>query len=374
MLHDIEIHLSTEYELTPSHCKIIINDEIIFNDFVNKNLILKYQKKLDREIKIEIHKSGKTIDIVKKKLKQKILLEKLIVNNIAADIQNFSKFHAENNPYVDDHVLETTHLELNGRYIFHIPIFSLEGKSVLKKNPGVTRDPVEDCDIVVFGGYETYGIGLNHNETWPIILKNKTNLNIKNYGINYGKNFSTPQEILSSALEYANNYQCKILICVFTQFKCRQLFDLESNSYKNFQRYDARYPDKNFEQNKESLEQIGIMDKLGDEQLIMSQIPEFIEIFKKILKRCEKIYFIVSKEENRKIFSKNIFLKNMLIPAIKPADLHKRESELEKNKNNTLNQLHQNILANAVLQHLILNKELKERANLMPTAKVPQKT
>lgn len=363
MLHDIEIHLSTEYESIPSHCKIIINDEIVFNKTVSKNLILKYQKKLDREIKIEIHKSGKTIDIVKKNLKQKILLEKLIVNNIAADIQNFSKFYAENNAYVDDHVLETTHLELNGRYIFNIPIFSLEGKSALKKNPRVIRDPIEDCDIAIFGGYETYGIGLNHNETWPIILKNKTNLNIKNYGINYDKNFSTLQEILSTALEYVDNYQCKILICVFTQLKCRQLFDFESNSYKNFHLYDSRYPNQNVEKNKESLEQLNIMNKLGDDQLVMSQIPEFVEIFKKILKRCEKIYFIVTKEENRKNFSENIFLKNMLIPAIKTAEMEKRLNEVEKNKSNAVNQLHQNILANAVLQHLILNKDFKEHKN-----------
>jgi len=360
MLHNIELHILTEYETIPSHCKIIINNEIVFNNVIDKNLILKYQKNLNKEIKIEIHKSGKTIDIVKKKLKQKIILEKLIINNIDADIENFSKFYAENNAYLDDHFLETNCLELNGKYIFNIPIFSLEGQSVFKKNIKATRDPIEDCDIAAFGGYETYGIDLLYEETWPIILKNKTNLKIKNYGINYGESTSTPQEILSSALEYVNNYKCKILLLVFTQLKSRQLYDLESNSYKNFNLFDPRYPNANILHNKDSLEQIDIMDKLGDKQIIMSQIPEFVEIFNKILKKCKNLYFIVTNEENRKSFSKNIFLKDMLITAHKPIEFLKLQ---ETKKDKIPNQMHQNILANAVLKHLIYNKHLDTLQN-----------
>ncbi len=350
MLHNIELHMLTEYDSIPSHCKVIINNEIVFNDIIDKNLILKYQKNLNKEIKIEIHKSGKTIDIVKKKLKQKIILEKLIINNINADIENFSKFYAENNAYLDDHLLETNCLELNGKYIFNIPIFSLEGQSVFKKNIKATRDPVEDCDIAAFGGYETYGIDLLYEETWPIILKNKTNLKIKNYGINYGESLSTPQEILSSALEYVDNYKCKILLLVFTQLKSRQLFDLESNSYKNFNLFDTRYPNLNNVHNKESLEQINTMNKLGNKQIIMSQIPEFVEIFNKILKKCKNLYFIVTGEENRKHFSQNIFLKKLLIAEYKPINYLQIDTKS--------NQTHQHILANAVLKHLIYNKHL----------------
>lgn len=356
MLHDIEMHILTEYDTIPSHCKIIINNEIVFNNIIDKKLILKYQKNLSREIKIEIHKSGKTLDIVKKKLKQKILLEKLIINNIDADIEKFSKFYAENNAYVDDHFLETNYLELNGRYIFNIPIFSLEGQSVFKKNVKATRDSLEDCDIAAFGGSETYASFLLYEETWPIILKNLTNLKIKNYGINYGESSSTPQEILSSALDYVNNYKCQTLLLVFTQLKSRQLFDLESNSYKNFNLFDPRYPNTNKSYNKDSLEQINIMNKLGNKQIIMSQIPEFIEIFNRILKKCKNLYFIVTGEDNRKHFSQNIFLKNMLVTTHKPIEFLKLQETV---KDKISNQTHQNILANAVLQHLIRNKHLE---------------
>jgi hypothetical protein len=110
--------------------------------------------------------------------------------------------------------------------------------------------------------------------------------------------------------------RCKIRLARFGA-KAGELRYIDANRvitlglrvYKGFKRLAWLSSHKNpeNEQNKESLEQIGIMDKLGNEQLIMSQIPEFIEIFKKILKKCEKIYFIVTKEENRKNFSENIF-------------------------------------------------------------------
>ena len=44
MLHDIEMHILTEYDSIPSHCKVIINNEIVFNDIIDKKLILKEHK------------------------------------------------------------------------------------------------------------------------------------------------------------------------------------------------------------------------------------------------------------------------------------------------------------------------------------------
>jgi len=124
--------------------------------------------------------------------------------------------------------------------------------------------------------------------------------------------------------------------------------------------FDPRYPNANILHNKDSLEQIDIMDKLGDKQIIMSQIPEFVEIFNKILKKCKNLYFIVTNEENRKSFSKNIFLKDMLITAHKPIEFLKLQ---ETKKDKIPNQMHQNILANAVLKHLIYNKHLDTLQN-----------
>jgi len=202
----LKILLSTEYTSKPAHCKIYCCEELIFDSIVLKDVELIHKIELFNQFNIKIIKTGKTVDIVKKKEKQDIIIKNINLNGIDLKIKEFGEFKIKNNIYVDDHTLNTNLLNLNGEWNLELPYRELVGQIDVESIK--IRDNIEDSDIACFGCSQTYGSFLEYNESWPNQLKLITGKKIRNYGIG-GSNIN---EITAFVDYYIKNYKTDMIL------------------------------------------------------------------------------------------------------------------------------------------------------------------
>ena len=183
----LEISLKTEYTSVPAHLKIYCSDELVFDNTIDKSLVIKKQFETPKVFELKIIKTGKNIDLVKKDHVQKVQIEKVSVNGINLKINEFGNFQVHDNPYVDDHTLQTVDLNLNGTWTLQLQEQKLIGQFDPAK--AKIRDSIQDCDIACFGCSQTYGVFLDHNETWPYFLGKELGLDVKNFGV-AGSNYN----------------------------------------------------------------------------------------------------------------------------------------------------------------------------------------
>jgi hypothetical protein len=232
----LEISLKTEFTSVPAHIKIFCNDQLIFDDIIDKNFLLKKQFETPKVFKLKIIKTGKNIDLVKKLHLQKVKIEKINVNGINLKINEFGNFQVHDNPYVPDHTLQTVDLNLNGTWTLQLNEQKLIGQFNLEEafKRAKFRDNLVDCDIACFGCSQTYGSFLEYTETWPYFLGKELGVNVKNFGI-AGSNHN---EMTALMQHYVKNYKAKTILALFPQSFRRQT--VEDGEIINIGAHDER--------------------------------------------------------------------------------------------------------------------------------------
>lgn len=166
---------------------------------------------------IEITKTGKTPELVKKNEEQVINIENINLNGIDLKTREFGEFRIRDNPYVDDETLRTDRLHLNGKWRLELPKRSLVG--TFDPSNKKLRDEVGDCDVACFGCSNTWGSFLEYDQSWPAQLQQITGKSTKNYGIQA----SNINEITSFVDHYIKNYKTDTILLYLPHTFRRQM-------------------------------------------------------------------------------------------------------------------------------------------------------
>lgn len=331
MKHTIRINLSTIFDSKPSHLKILINDSIIFNDFLFGNKEIIYEDHIEKTLTLKIYKTGKNFEIVNKKHRQQVLIKSIFLNDIKIDFENYCQYWCTDNSYLDDHMLKTGHLDLNGVFTFEIPIYThtpYHFPDIYKP-----KETLENCQIAFFGGSQVFNA--TNNNGFITFLKKDLNLNIKNFGIKEGSGWDS----LNFAYDYIEkNYRADHIFILLTSFIAKQSFDSALNSYKTIHMHDIH--DGILQIAKEDSDYLESIHKTQDIYLA-SLIPETIEMLKHIKKNCKRLHLVIIGQYQRNILQQNKFIQDLLLPpVIKPVDY---------NKNLKNNAYHQKFMADTLL-------------------------
>jgi hypothetical protein len=228
-MNTINLKIKSIYDSDPCYLKIISNkSDVIFEGLVKEDLELSFNYLDLNKVLLEIQKSGKDIDIVKKNYKQIIIIESLTMNGCSLHPEKFGKFYQSNNVYLKDSVIQTDTLSLNGVWSLELPCWNINGIPTLDTKK--FRDHVDDCDIACFGCSFTYGSLVSKEETWPYLLGKKIDKVVLNYGIRGSNN----QEIFANAIEYSKKYNCRNIILLLCHFCRLQLFLPKTNMLVNW--------------------------------------------------------------------------------------------------------------------------------------------
>lgn len=209
----LEIVLDTQFDSIPAHLVVKIDDETIFDDILENSRSLTSHHSLKDHYKIQIRKTGKTLDMVKKNEVQKVVIKDVLLNGLSQHPDKFGQFDPRNNPYVKHKVIQGKELSLNGVWNLELPVFrqAFETPSIDGKYPGAgnRRDQFEDAKIACFGCSFTFGGnpngGLSRYETWPYYLD-------PTGAKNYGWSGNCIADIVSIAKYYIKNYRCDKMI------------------------------------------------------------------------------------------------------------------------------------------------------------------
>jgi hypothetical protein len=201
----------------PSHCRIECCGDIIFDSVISKDIELMHEVLDMDHFYIEIIKTGKTLELVKKNQEQVITIENINLNGIDLKTQEFGEFRIRDNPYVDPETLQTDRLHLNGVWCLELPKRSLVG--TFDPDRINLRDEVGGCDIACFGCSQTFGSFLEYDESWPAQLQKITGKSVKNYGVS-GSNIN---EITSFVDHYVKNYKTDTILLYLPHTFRRQM-------------------------------------------------------------------------------------------------------------------------------------------------------
>ena len=213
----VKISLSTNYDSVPAHCRIECCDDVIFDSIISKDTELVHEILNLDHFYIEITKTGKTVELVKKNHEQVITIENINLNGIDLKTREFGEFRIQDNSYVDNETLQTDRLHLNGVWQLELPKRSLVGTF---DPDGINlRDELGDCDIACFGCSQTFGSFIQNTETWPAQLQPMTGRSTKNYGV-AGSNIN---EITSFVDQYVKNYKTDTILLYLPHSYRRQM-------------------------------------------------------------------------------------------------------------------------------------------------------
>lgn len=229
-MNSVDLKIKSIYDNNPCYLKIISNkSDIVFEGLVKEDLVLNFNYPDSNKFLLEIEKSGKELELVKKNHRQIIIIQSLTMNGCSLHPGNFGQFHQSNNAYLKDSIIQTDILSLNGLWRLELPCWDIKGISTL--NTAKFRDPVDNCDIACFGCSFTYGAFVSKEESWPYLLGKKIDKVVLNYGIGGSNN----QEIFANAIEYSKKYNCKHMILLLCHFCRLQLSLPETNTLINWQ-------------------------------------------------------------------------------------------------------------------------------------------
>ena len=174
--------LTTEYDSVPSHCTIDVCGELIFDSVVSRNIeLIKGINSFD-QFTVKVTKKGKTLDLVDENQRQELVVQRITLNGIDLKIKEFGQFFATENSYIDDHLLQTNELFLNGKWSFELPARDING-AICDKRLTLIKDKFADCEVACFGCSQTYGNSLENTQSWPYQLRMLTNKSVMNYGV-----------------------------------------------------------------------------------------------------------------------------------------------------------------------------------------------
>jgi len=299
----VKISLSTENDSVPSHCKIICCGDIIFDSVVSKDTELVHEILNLDHFYIEIIKTGKTLELVKKNQEQVITIENINLNGIDLKSREFGEFRIRDNPYVDPETLQTDRLHLNGVWRLELPTRSLVG--TFDPDRINLRDEVGDCDIACFGCSQTFGSFLEYDESWPAQLQKMTGRSIKNYGVE-GSNIN---EITAFVDHYIKNYKTDTIL-LYLPHTFRRQMNIDGE-IKRVDPYDR--------QNKELVLH-------GEEHSIAVLSGNMYEWLEDI-SRHTKIYFGTYQTDEHELYERTS-LKKFMFPFLQGDDYPKASDEI----------------------------------------------
>ena len=122
MLDQVVINL-TPNRVIPPHLRIAINGTGVFDGLVDRAKSISHEADLQDRLKITIHKTGKTKEIVDRKEPQEVLVEEVLLNGYSQHPDKFGTFLQEDNSYVKDQTLEGNMMNLNGSWSLDVPVF-----------------------------------------------------------------------------------------------------------------------------------------------------------------------------------------------------------------------------------------------------------
>ena len=300
-MHKGTISLKTIYDSAPAKIEVIVDKKSIYNDFLKKDSILNFEWKEEDFFKIEIKKTGKTIDVVKQNHRQEIIVEQLSLNGYSLHPDKFGIFYNKDNSYIKDSQIQSNHLALNGIWTLDVPLFTLKGISTLTPNK-TFRDKVSKSSIACFGCSFTFGGGLEYNESWPAQLSFITGKDVKNYGIGGSNN----QEIINNACEYVKKYQTNdviILLCHFCRLqlvKDNQLYNWHPASDNIFYKLFPKELKKMIDNSETTL-------------LFAGQVPYFLQKIEEIKSNITGNVFVSTYIEDHYECLKKIDNKNFIL-------------------------------------------------------------
>ncbi len=267
----------------------------MFDGLVSKDMDIEHNLGPFTKFHLEIEKTGKTIEVVNKRHEQIVNIEKINLNGIDLKTKEFGVFEIRANPYVDDAQIKTDHLHLNGVWSLSLPERHLRGNVDLDNIK--LRDELSDCDIACFGCSQTYGKGLDKNETWPAHLQAMTGKDVRNYGV-IGSNIN---EIKSLVEHYRENYTADMILIYLPHTFRRQIF------------------------NEDKVEQVMTLDQEnkdlilhGEEHSVAVLAGQFKEWLDDISSKT-KIYFGTYQRSENELFEKTA-LKKYMMPFLRSDD------------------------------------------------------
>ena len=208
MLDKVVINL-TPNRVIPPHLIIAINGTEVFNGLIDRAKSINHEADLQDRLKITIHKTGKTKEVVDRKEPQEVLVEEVLLNGLSQHPDKFGTFMQKDNPYVKDDLLQGNHLALNGIWELEVPIFR---QKFLPDMAQPYRDTFEDTKIACFGCSFTFGYELEYDQTWPYFIGKDAK--------NYGMGGSSISSIVGTARAYLEDHSCEKMI-ILLPHPCR---------------------------------------------------------------------------------------------------------------------------------------------------------
>jgi len=228
LLDKVVINL-TPNRVIPPHLIIAINGTEVFDGLIDRAKSIRHEIDVKDRLKITIHKTGKTKEVVDRKEPQEVLVEEVLLNGLSQHPEKFGKFFQKDNSYVDDETIEGNEMSLNGEWSLDVPVFRQPFIPELAETKDL-RDQFADTETACFGCSFTYGSKLEYEQTWPYYLGSDT----KNYGVG-GNSISA---IVGTAHWYVQNFKCENLVMLLPQF-CRLQIEDQKNGLWTFIPFQA---------------------------------------------------------------------------------------------------------------------------------------
>ena len=303
-MNTLKISLSTIYDVAPSHLKIEYLGEVIHQGELTKNTVIEHETGRSDPLELKITKTGKTKEIVDMKGIQEVVAELVNLNGINLKIKDFGSFSLKDNPYVDEEILQTNKLNLNGVWTLELPRLNLVG-DITKEALSKMRNPFSDSDVACFGCSQTYGAFLGNDQTWPSELERLTGKLVKNYGVS-GSNIN---EITAMVDEYLGKFKTDIILLYLPHTFRRQR--KKGNETVNLDWRD--------DYNRDLLLH-------GEEHSIAVLSGDFMEWLEKISKHT-KIYFGTYQTDEYKLYRQTP-LKKFMFPFLEGDDYPKASDDI----------------------------------------------
>ena len=303
-MNTLKISLSTTYDVAPSHLKVECLGEVIYEGDLTKNTVIEHETGRLDPFELKITKTGKTKEIVDIKGTQEVVVELVNLNGIDLKIKEFGSFSLNDNPYVDEQILQTNKLNLNGVWTLELLRLNLVG-DITKQAFGKMRNPFSDSDVACFGCSQTYGAFVGDDQTWPSELERLTGKLVKNYGVS-GSNIN---EITAMVDEYLGKFKTDIVLLYLPQTFRRQR--KKGNETVNLDWRDDYNRD---------------LVLHGEEHSIAVLAGDFMEWLDNV-SRHTKIYFGTYQTDEYKLYQQTP-LKKFMFPFLEGADYPKASDDV----------------------------------------------
>jgi hypothetical protein len=313
----ITIELEPTFKIISPHCIMWLNDVEFINQKLNALIKIEEIINLDNNfLSIKIQRSGRDKFVVTNEPEQSIKIKNISINDIVIN-PSIGNFKTIDNLYLDDHVVNTIDLNLNGLYELRIPCLTLKGerndkvKSIKKFNQiGL------NADVVFFGASMT---DWNFEKGKPPI-KNKDNFadmfvkKFKNMSIfNFGLGALTNQEIIENIKYFLKYNHSNVIFLQLISVLGRQIKNTTTGEVHRWSLHSDNSKEDTFIDEFTGMTPKNILDyfvHLDIVPLLAVQIPLIRQFLDEVEKKKIKIYLISFFREEYDIYKK-IFPNNV---------------------------------------------------------------